>query len=155
MFSNKVAAAVQELLVDHGFQLYYVDQVPSYDQLKNLNGYVVWDIEELRPMHCSEGAAYADSKLSIHLNFPLTITIYGSSMSVRNTTEQAVLNILQPRDATTSRRKPLMSKQLTNAFIRSIVWISDSEFPIPKTAQSNAEMSASVLSFNTSISVSE
>lgn len=154
MFSNKIAGAVQELLVDQGFNLYYVDQAPSYDLVKNLAGYVVWDIEEIKPMQNTEGLDYSLG-LHLNLNFILLVTVYGSSLSIRNGIETTIMNILQPKDGTTQRRKPLQSEQLTNAFVRSVVWMSDSEFPIPKTAQSNAEMSASVLMFNTSISVLE
>ena len=154
MFSNKIAGAIQELLTGKGFNLYYVDQAPSYDQVKNLAGYVVWDIEEVKPMQNTEGVDYT-SGLNINLNFVLMITIYGSSLTIRNGIEATIMNVLQPKDGTTSRRKPLQSSQLTNGFVRSMVWVSDTEFPIPKTAQSNAEMSASVLMFNSSISVLE
>lgn len=155
MYSNKVAGVIQELLTSTDYSLYYVDQTPGYDLVKNLSGYVVWDIEELRGMHNTEGLSYGPVGLNLHLNFALLVTVYGSSLQIRNSIETKILNVLQPKDSVTQKRKPLMSRQLTNAFIRSAVWMSDSEFPIPKTAQSNAEMSATVLMFNTSISVLE
>jgi hypothetical protein len=112
---------------------------------------VVWDIEEVTPMHCTEGVAYAAGTV---LNFHLAITVYGSKMITRNSIERQILDILQPQDLS-GRRVPLQQEQKMNAFIRYMIWSSITEFPIPKTAQSNAEMSASVLMFNSSISVSE
>ena len=150
MFSDKVAKTIQELLVNKGFTIYYIDQIPSYDQVKNPNGFVGWDVEELRPMHSTEGVEYATN---IVLNFELAITVYGSQMTSRNSLEKLVLNVLQP--VISGRRVPLRSHTLTSGYIRYIVWTGTTEFPIPKTAQSNAEMSASVLLFNSSISVSE
>jgi hypothetical protein len=151
VFSNKVGNAIQELLADNGFQIYYIDQIPSYDQAKNLDGFVGWDVEETRPMHSTEGVEYADDQ--IVLNFDLAITVYGSKLSIRNSIEKLILDTLQP--ASSGKRIPLRSHQLTNAFIRYMVWVNTTEFPIPKTGQSNAEMSASVLLFNSSISVLE
>ena len=153
MFSNKVAGLIQELLVNKGFQIYYIDQIPAYDQVKNLDGFVGWDIEETKPMHSTEGVEYASAQVA--LNFDLAITVYGGKLVTRNTIEKSVLDVLQPVSSTDSKRKPLRSYQLTNGFVRYMVWNGTSEFPIPKTAQSNAEMSASVLMFNSSISVLE
>lgn len=151
MFSDKVAKAIQELLLGKGFQVYYIDQIPAYDQAKNLSGFVGWDVEEIKPMHSTEGVEYASSQ--IVLNYELAITVYGGKMTTRNSIEKMVLDTLQP--ISSGKRVPLRSTQLTDAFIRYIIWTSTTEFPIPKTGQSNAEMSASVLLFNTSISVSE
>lgn len=151
MFSNKVAGAIQELLLGNGFQVYYIDQIPSYDQAKNLDGFVGWDVEEIKPMHSTEGVEYVGSR--IILNFWLSITVYDGRLGTRNSIEKLVLDRLQP--VSSGKRKPLRSYALTNAYIRHIVWSGTTEFPIPKTAQSNAEMSASVLMFNTSISVLE
>ena len=151
MYSDKIAKAIQELLVAGDFTSYYIDQIPAYDQVKNLEGFVGWDIEELIPMHCTEGVEYAGSQ--IVFNFNLTITVYGSKLTTRNSIEVKVLNILQP--LVSSKRKPLLQHQLTNGFVRYCTWINTVEFPIPKTAQSNAEMSASVLMFNCSISILE
>ncbi len=150
MFSDKIALTIQELLVPTGVPVYYIDQIPSYDQAKNPNGFIGWDIDQLTPMHSTEGIEYATD---IVLNFELTVTVYDGRMAVRNNIEMAVLDILQPR--VNSKRKPLLQKQLTNAFIRFIVWTNVVEFPIPKTGQANAEMSASVLLFSSSISVKE
>lgn len=151
MFSDKVAKTIQELLVGRGFQLYYVDQAPSFDLVKNLDGYVVWDVEEISPMHSTEGVEYAGSQ--IVLNFWLSIIVYNGKMTTRNSIEKLVLDRLQP--TASSKRIPLRNLQLTDGYVRYMVWSSTSEFPIPKTAQSNAEMSASVLMFNSSISVLE
>ena len=151
MFSNKVAGAIQELLGGNGFTVYYIDQIPPYDQVKNLEGFVGWDIEETNPMHCSEGIEYASSQ--IVLNFDLMVTVYGGKLTTRNSIEKLILDVLQP--AVSGKRVPLKSYQLTNAFVRHMIWKGDIEFPIPKTGQSNAEMSASVLTFTSSISVSE
>lgn len=151
MFSDKVAKAIQELLLGNGFQVYYVDQVPAYDQAKNLDGFVVWDSEEIKPMHSTEGVEYAGSQ--IVLNFWLSVTVYDGRMAIRNAIEKLVLDRLQP--VVSGKRVPLRNLQLTTAYVRYMVWSSTTEFPIPKTAQSNAEMSASVLMFNSSISVLE
>ena len=151
MFSDKVAKSIQELLLGNGFTVYYVDQVPSYDQAKNLDGFVVWDSEEISPMHSTEGVEYAGSR--IVLNFWLSITVYDGRMATRNAIETLVLNRLQPLSS--GKRIPLRNLALTNSYVRYMVWSNITEFPIPKTAQSNAEMSASVLMFNSSISVSE
>lgn len=151
MFSDKVAKAIQELLLGNGFAVYYVDQVPSYDQARNLDGFVVWDVEEIKPMHSTEGVEYAGSR--IIFNFWLSITVYDGRMATRNAIEKLVLDRLQP--VSSGKRIPLRNLALTYAYVRHMVWSSTSEYPIPKTAQSNAEMSASVLMFNSSISVSE
>jgi len=151
MFSNKIASSIQELLSGNGFKIYYIDLIPSYDQAKNLDGFVGWDIEETRPLHCTEGVEYASNH--IVFNFELTITIYGGKLITRNTIEKQVLDILQP--VSLGKRKPLSQYQLSDTFIRYMVWISTTEFPIPKTGQSNAELSASVLMFNSSLSVLE
>lgn len=151
MFSDKVAKLIHELLVDNDFQVYYIDQIPPYDQVRNLSGFVGWDIEETNPMHSTEGVEYANGQ--IVLNFQLAITVYGSKLTTRNSIETLILNILQP--VVSGKRVPLQQTQYANAFVRYVVWMSTSEFPIPKTGQSNAEMSASVLMFNCSISVAE
>lgn len=151
MFSNKVAGAIQELLAGGGFQVYYIDQIPAYDQAKNLDGFVGWDIDESIPMHSTEGVEYTSDNLV--LNFELAVTVYGSKLTTRNSIERQVLDILQPVSG--GKRIPLRSHQLANAFVRYMVWSGITEFPIPKTGQSNAEMSASVLMFNSSISVLE
>lgn len=151
MFNDKVAKAVQELLVDKGFPLYYIDMIPSYDLVKNPNGFVGWDIEQLISMHSTEGIEYGN--IGLILNFELVLTVYDGRMSTRNSIETKILDVLCP--IVSGKRKPIVGLELTNAFIRNIVWTSTSEFPIPKSAQSNAEMSASVMLFNSSISVRE
>lgn len=151
MYSDKVAKSIQELLAGNSFTVYYVDQVPAYDQVKNLDGFVCWDIDELLPMHNTEGVEYADDQITF--NFSLIITVYGNKLTTRNSIEIAVLDILQPK--TSGKRIPLQQHQLTNGFIRYCVWVNDTEFPIPKTAQSNAEMSATVSMFKCSISIEE
>ena len=151
MFSNKIAKMIQGLLDGLTVPAYYIDQVPSFDLAKNKNGFVCWDCETSMPMHNTEGIEYADD--SIVLNFPLTVTIYGSTMQQRNTIEGTVLDILQPK--VSGKRVPIRSQQLTDGFIRYLVWLSTDEFPIPKTAQSNAELSATVLVFDSSVSVVE
>jgi hypothetical protein len=151
VYSDNVAKMVQELLGDLECNVYYVDQTPSFDIAKNYDAFLVWDIEEQRPMHCTEGTAISGS--GIILNFDFMVTVYGNRLTNRNTLIQQVLDILQP--IVSGRRTPLQQHQLTNGFIRYMVWSSETEFPIPKSAQSNAEMSASVLMFNTSISVTE
>jgi hypothetical protein len=151
VFSDKVAKLIQEILVDNGFTIYYIDQIPPYDQVRNLEGFVGWDIEESNPMHNTEGIEYASTH--VVLNFQLAITVYGSKLTTRNSIEKLVLDELQP--VVSGRRTPLQQTQFTNGFVRYIVWFNTSEFPIPKTGQSNAEMSASVLMFNCSISVLE
>lgn len=151
MYSNKVALVIQELLLGNGFEVYYIDQIPSLDQSKNYEGFVGWDIDDSNPMHSTEGIEYANDQITF--NFPLAITVYGSTLSTRNGIEKLVLDRLQP--IVDGKRVPLQQTQLTNAFIRYMIWLNTSEFPIPKTGQSNAEMSASVLMFNCSISVSE
>jgi len=151
MFSNKIAKMIHGLLSNLTVPAYYVDQVPSFDLVKNKNGFVCWDCETSNPMHCTEGIEYAGS--SIVLNFKLTVTVYGSTMSVRNAIEATILDVLQPKAS--GKRKPLKSTQLTDGFIRYLVWLSTDEFPIPKTAQSNAELSATVLVFDSSVSVVE
>lgn len=151
MFSNKLAKCIQELLAQGSFKSYYVDQVPSFDQAKNPDGFVCWDIEEIRPMHNTEGIEYSGTGLAV--NFELSITVYHNLMATRNSIEKLVLDIFQP--VSSGKRRPLREVQLTNGFVRYIIWTSTSEFPIPKTGQSNAEMSASVLLFNSSISVVE
>lgn len=142
---------IQELLNPLSVPTYYIDQVPSFDLAKNKNGFVCWDCETSNPMHNTEGVGYTGT--SIVLNFSLTITIYGSTMQQRNGIEGAVLDVLQPK--TSGKRIPLRSVQLTDGFIRYLVWLSTDEFPIPKTAQSNAELSATVLVFDSSVSVVE
>lgn len=151
MFSNKVAGVIQELLLNVDYPVYYVDQIPAYDQVKNLDGFVGWDIDETNPMHCSEGVEYTSTKLI--LNFELAVSVYGAKLTTRNSIEKAILDVLQP--ITGGKRVPLKSYQLTNAFVRYMIWNGISEYPIPKTGQSNAEMSASVLTFSSSISVLE
>jgi hypothetical protein len=146
-----VAAVIQELLFDNGFAVHYIDQIPPYDQVKYLTGFVAWDIDESNPMHSTEGVEYANGEIT--LNFQLAVTVYASALSTRNSIEKLVLDELQP--IVSGRRLPLRQVQKQNAFVRHIVWLNVSEFPIPKTGQSNAEMSASVLMFNCSISVSE
>lgn len=153
MFSNKVAAAIQELLTGNGYTVYYIDQIPSYDQNRNLDGFIAWDVEEIKPLHCTEGVGYSDAANAIVLNFNLSVIAYGSKLTIRNSIETALLNRLQP--LVSARRVPLKSYLLTNAFVRYMVWSSTTEYPIPKTGQSNAEMSASVLMFNSFISVLE
>lgn len=142
---------IQELLGTLSVKVYYIDQVPSNDLAKNTGGYVCWDAETTNPMHNTEGLNYTGS--SIVMNFPLTVTIYGYTMQQRNTIEGAVLDILQPK--VSGKRVPIRSRQLTDGFIRYLVWLSTDEFPIPKTAQSNAELSATVLVFDSSVSVVE
>ena len=151
MFSNKIAKMIQGLLDSLTVPAYYIDQVPSFDLAKNKTGFVCWDCETSNPMHSTEGLEYAGT--SIVLNFALTVTIYGPTMQIRNAIEGAVLDILQPKVA--GKRIPLKSSQLTDGFIRYLVWLSTDEFPIPKTAQSNAELSATVLVFDSSVSVVE
>jgi hypothetical protein len=151
MFSNKIAKMIQGLLDDLTVPVHYIDQIPSFDLAKNRNGFVGWDCETSNPMHCTEGVAYAGS--AIVLNFKLTVTIYGSTMAVRNSIESSVLDILQPKSS--GKRIPLRSVQLTDGFVRYLVWLSTDEFPIPKTAQSNAELSATVLVFDSSVSIVE
>lgn len=142
---------IQELLDGNGFPIYYVDQIPAYDQVKNPDGFVGWDIEELVPMHNSEGLEYASTQ--VVLNFGLTVTVYGNKMTARTTIIKKVLDVLQPK--VSGKRVPLQQHQFTNGFIRYCVFVNDVDFPIPKTAQSNAELSASVLTFNCSISIEE
>jgi hypothetical protein len=151
MFSNKIAKMIHELLDTLTIPVYYIDQIPSFDLAKNKNGFVGWDCETSNPMHNTEGVEYAGS--AIVLNFKLTVTIYGSTMTVRNSIESSVLDILQPK--VSGKRVPLRSFQLTDGFVRYLVWLSTDEFPIPKTAQSNAELSATVLVFDSSVSVVE
>lgn len=151
MFSNKIAKMIQELLGTLTVKVYYVDQVPSNDLAKNTTGYVCWDCETSNPMHNTEGIEYSGT--GVVLNFPLTVTIYGYTMQQRNTIEGAVLDILQPK--VSGKRVPIRSRQLTDGFVRYLVWLSTDEFPIPKTAQSNAEQSATVLVFDSSVSVVE
>lgn len=142
---------IQGLLDNLTVPAYYIDQVPSFDLAKNKNGFVCWDCETSNPMHNTEGIEYASS--SVVLNFKLIVTVYGSTLSVRNTLEASILNVLQP--IVSGRRIPLKSTQLTDGFVRYLVWLSTDEFPIPKTAQSNAELSATVLVFDSSVSVVE
>lgn len=142
---------IQELLGTLSVKVYYIDQVPSNDLAKNNGGYVCWDAETTNPMHNTEGLEYAGS--SIVMNFPLTITVYGYTMQQRNAIEGAVLDLLQPKSS--GKRVPIRSRQLTDGFVRYLVWLSTDEFPIPKTAQSNAELSATVLVFDSSVSVVE
>jgi len=151
MFSNKIAKMIHELLDTLTVPAYYIDQIPSFDLTKNKNGFVGWDCETSNPMHNTEGVGYVGS--AIALNFKLTVTIYGSTMAVRNSIESSVLDILQPKSS--GKRIPLRSTQLTDGFVRYLVWLSTDEFPIPKTAQSNAELSATVLVFDSSVSVVE
>lgn len=142
---------IQELLTTLSVKVYYIDQVPSNDLVKNTSGYVCWDCETSSPMHSTEGVEYTSS--SIVINFPLTVTIYGYSMTQRNQIEAAVLDLLQPKIS--GKRVPIRSRQLTDGFVRHLVWLSTDEFPIPKTAQSNAELSATVLVFDSSVSIVE
>jgi hypothetical protein len=151
MFSNKIAKMIQGLLDNLTVPAYYIDQVPSFDLAKNKNGFVCWDCETSNPMHNTEGIEYASS--SVVLNFKLIVTVYGSTLSVRNTLEASILDVLQPK--VSGKRIPLKSTQLTDGFVRYLVWLSTDEFPIPKTAQSNAELSATVLVFDSSVSVVE
>lgn len=151
MFSNKIAKMIHGLLDGLTVPAYYVDQVPSFDLANNKNGFVCWDCETSNPLHDTEGVSYTGS--SIVLNFKLTVTIYGGTMSIRNGLEAEVLNVLQP--VVSGKRIPLRSQQLTDGFVRYMVWLSTDEFPIPKTAQSNAELSATVLVFDSSVSVVE
>jgi Zn-finger protein len=151
MFSNKIAKMIQGLLDGITIPVYYIDQVPSFDLVKNKDGFVCWDCETSNPMHNTEGIEYAGS--SIVLNFKLTVTAYASTMFLRNSIEKQILDILQPVSSGT--RKPLRSMQLTDGFVRYLIWLSTDEFPIPKTAQSNAELSATVLVFDSSVSIVE
>ena len=142
---------IQGLLDNLTVPAYYIDQVPSFDLAKNKNGFVCWDCETSNPMHNTEGIEYASS--SVVLNFKLIVTVYGSTLGVRNTLEASILDVLQPK--VSGKRIPLKSTQLTDGFVRYLVWLSTDEFPIPKTAQSNAELSATVLVFDSSVSVVE
>ena len=154
MFSNNLANSIQELLSSSEYNLYYVDQVPSSDLVKNYSGFVVWDIETITPFHNTEGVGYcASSTPKIIANFPLLVTVYGKTFEARYTLSQAVLDKIQPK--VSGRRIPLKHRQLSNSTVRYAVWVNSLEFPIPKTAQSNAEMSATVLTFNCSLSISE
>ena len=150
MFSDKVAKLVQEAL-NLSTPVYYIDQIPSFSEIKNNQGIVAWDIDVVSPLHCSEGIEYTTA--NVVLNFELTITIYARSMGVRNAIEKSVLDILQ--HVVSNKRKPLISTQFTNGFVRYCVWTNTTEFPVPKTAQHIPEMSASVILFDCSISITE
>jgi len=149
VYSNNLSKAVQELLTIAGVKTYYIDQIPSFDISKNLNGLVAWDIEMVSPMHNSEGLEHRDGKLALF--FELSVHVFGGSLQIRNEIETKVLDILQP--VTSGRRVPLQYHTLTNAYVRYILWVNTTEYPVPKTGHSNAEVSASVLLFNSSFSV--
>ena len=150
MFSPKIAETIQELL-DISVPIYFIEQIPSFDQAKNLQGFVGWDIEEISPYHNSEGIAYANDQLAT--KFELQLSVYGRTISVRTGIEKTILDIVQP--IVSGKRKHLIGRQLTKAFVRHIIWVSTTEFPVLKTAQSTPELSASVMVLNCSFSLVE
>lgn len=150
MLSSKVAASIQELLSTITVPVYYIDEVPPFDQVKGYDGFVSWDVEEISPYHNTEGLGYT---AQLALKFELSITVYAKGIVTRTAIQSEILDIIQP--VVSGRRKPLVSHTITNGFIRHLILLSSSEIPVPKYAHSNTEVSASVMTFNCSISITE
>jgi len=149
---GKVHSGVNELLA-LTVKSYYIDQTPPFDQVKNQAGFISWDTEEISHYHNSEGLGYGNMNLVV--NFELTIIVYAQKTVTRSSILKEIYDILQPMDETTGRRRHLIGRQLTKAYVRNVVHVSNTEFGIEKTAQSNAEMSATVMTFNCSFSMEE
>lgn len=152
MLPGKVYRAIQALLTTTGIKTYPIDDTPPFDQDKNYEGFISWDIEEITFMHSTEGLEYT-GVAALVTNFELTVICYDRKRSDRVGLTTSVMNVLNPIVA--GRRKPLQSVNLALAFVRHVVHVSTTEFPVQKTGQSTPEMSASVLTFNCSFSFTE
>lgn len=131
---------------------YQIDQVPAYEQAKNLAGFIAWDIVEPTTHLCSEGLSYTNGN-SLVISSDLILYIYSNRLDVRSGLLTAVLDILQPK--VSGKRTFLKGLTLTNGFIRHLVLTEQSDYPVSKTGQSTPELSASVMTFTYSISIVE
>jgi hypothetical protein len=151
---KEIYKGVNELLTLAGIKVYFIEQTPPIDQVKNYDGFVSWDIDNSKTLHHSEGLAYGNTSLII--NFELTVYVYARTIELRSSIQNSINNVLQPK--VSNKRTHLVGYQLpinSNVFVRHIVHSDTIEFPVGKTASSTAEMSASVLSFTCSFSVNQ
>jgi len=151
---KEIYKGVHELLTLAGIKVYFIEQTPPIDQVKNYDGFVSWDIDRSNALHHSEGLAYGNNSLII--NFELTIYVYARTIELRDNIQEAINNKLQPK--VSNKRTHLVGYQLpinTTVFVRHVIHSDTTEFPVGKTASSTAEMSASVLNFTCSFSVNQ
>lgn len=130
---------------------YQIDQTPPFDQVKNLDGFISWDVvDPINPI-CSEGLSYANDNLVI--NTELVLYIYSNRLLDRSNLVVAVLDALQPK--VSGKRTFLKGVEFTNGFLRHLVLKEHNDYPVSKTGQSVPEMSAAVMTFVYSISIEE
>lgn len=138
---------------------YHVDHAPPFDDVQNDQGFFVWDTEDHKFNKCSEDIGYNKKSSQtytdnyITCDFTLEVTCYSNLFLDRANISKKIMDLFYP--ITNGIRVPLRGLQITNGYIHYMEHINTTEYPIQKRGQSIPELSASILLFESSISVKE